>query len=57
MQRAVIAVQSDQHILDLFPVFYEKGVHHLPVVDADNHLLGMVTPKNLLLALHTDLKT
>ncbi len=57
MQRAVITVQPDQHILDLFPIFYEKGIHHLPVVDADNHLLGMVTPKNLLLALHADLKT
>ena len=57
MQRAVITVQPDQHILDLFPIFYEKGIHHLPVVDAENHLLGMVTPKNLLLALHADLKT
>jgi CBS domain-containing membrane protein len=57
MQRSVITVQPDQHILDLFPIFYEKGVHHLPVVDADKHLLGMVTPKNLLLALHADLKT
>ena len=57
MQRAVITVQPEQHILDLFPIFYEKGIHHLPVVDGDNHLLGMVTPKNLLLALHADLKT
>jgi CBS domain-containing membrane protein len=57
MEHAVITVQPDQHILDLFPIFYEKGIHHLPVVDANNYLLGMVTPKNLLLALHADLKT
>lgn len=55
MQTAVITVKDTQHILDLFPIFYEKGIHHLPVVDADNHLLGMITPKNLLVALHADL--
>ena len=57
MNTAVITVHPDQHILDLFPIFYEKGIHHLPVVDNDNKLLGMTTPKNLLIALHADLKT
>ena len=57
MNTAVITVHPNQHILDLFPIFYENGVHHLPVVDDDNKLLGMMTPKNLLIALHADLKT
>ena len=57
MNSQVITVHPDQHILDLFPIFYEHGVHHLPVVDHDNKLLGMTTPKNLLIALHADLKT
>jgi len=56
MQSPVITVQHDQHILDLFPIFYEKGIHHLPVVDAKNNLVGMITPKNLLIALHADLQ-
>ena len=55
MQTPVITVNPDQHILNLFPIFYEKGIHHLPVVDTENHLLGMITPKNLLIALHADL--
>jgi CBS domain-containing membrane protein len=55
MQTAVVTVEEDQHILDLFPIFYEKGIHHLPVIDADSCLVGMVTPKNLLVALHADL--
>ena len=54
MTTPVITIRKDQHILDLFPVFYEKGVHHLPVVDAQDKLVGMVTPKNLLAALHSD---
>ncbi|HFC91606.1 MAG TPA: HPP family protein [Leucothrix mucor] len=57
MNKEVITVHPDQHILDLFPIFYEKGIHHLPVVDNDNKLLGMTTPKNLLIALHADLRS
>jgi len=55
MSSPVITIREDQHILELFPVFYEKGVHHLPVVDADDCLVGMLTPKNLLAALHADM--
>ncbi|HGG60304.1 MAG TPA: CBS domain-containing protein, partial [Gammaproteobacteria bacterium] len=38
------------------PIFYEKGIHHLPVVNDDGQLVGMVTPKNLLIALHADIE-
>ena len=57
MKKSVVTVHPEQHILDLFPIFYEKGIHHLPVVDHDNRLLGITTPKNLLVALHADLQT
>ncbi len=55
MTTPVITIREDQHILDLFPVFYQQGVHHLPVVDANDRLVGMLTPKNLLAALHADM--
>ncbi len=55
MTTPVISIREDQHILDLFPVFYQQGVHHLPVVDANDRLVGMLTPKNLLAALHADM--
>jgi CBS domain-containing membrane protein len=55
MTTPVITIREDQHILELFPVFYEQGVHHLPVVDAESRLVGMLTPKNLLAALHADM--
>jgi CBS domain-containing membrane protein len=57
MKTKVVTIGPDQHILDLFPLFYEKGIHHLPVINKDKKLLGIITPKNLLLALHSDLKT
>lgn len=50
-----IIVWEDQHILDLFPVFYQKGVHHLAVVDFKGQLVGMLTANNLLAALHADM--
>ncbi len=56
MTAPAVTVSADQHILDLFPIFYEKGVHHLPVVDDAGKLVGMVTPKDLLIALHADLR-
>lgn len=55
MTTPVVSIRDDQHILDLFPIFYAKGVHHLPVVDSENRLVGMLTPKNLLAALHSDI--
>ncbi len=57
MKTKLITISPEQHILDLFPIFYEKGIHHLPVVREDKQLVGIITPKNLLLALHADLQT
>ncbi|HHJ19022.1 MAG TPA: HPP family protein [Gammaproteobacteria bacterium] len=54
MTTPVTTIKEEQHILDLFPLFYQKGIHHLPVVDDENHLRGMITSKNLLAALHSD---
>ncbi len=56
MTTPAITVNEKQHILDLFPIFYERGMHHLPVVNEDRKLTGMVTPKNLLIALHADIQ-
>ncbi len=55
MTAPVVTIREDQHILDLFPVFSEKGVRHLPVVDASSCLVGMLTPANLLAALQAEM--
>ena len=56
MQKKVVTIHQDQHIIDLFSIFYTKGLQHLPVVDDDDHLSGIITPRNLMIALYADLK-
>ena len=54
MNSPATSIRSDQHINELFACFYQQGHHHLPVVDEENKLVGMITPKDLLSALHSD---
>ena len=55
MTRKAVTVREDQHVMDLFPVYLSEGVHHLPVVDREGRLVGMVTPRDLLRALYGEL--
>ncbi len=55
MTRQVVTVREDQHVMDLFEIHLSQGVHHLPVVDRKSRLVGMITPKDLLRALHGEL--
>ena len=50
MSKPAITINAEQHILDLFELFYSHNIHHLPVVNSDNKLNGIITPKDLLLA-------
>ena len=56
MSKPPITVFEDQHVLDLVSLFYQKRVHHVPVIDRSRRLVGIVTPKHLLYALHADLR-
>ena len=55
MSRKVVTVREDQHVMDLFPIYLSQGVHHLPVVDDQNRLVGMITPKDVLKVLYGEL--
>ena len=50
MNKPAITISENQHILDLYELFYSHNIHHLPVVNNDNKLCGIITPKDLLLA-------
>ncbi len=50
MSKPAITISEEQHILDLFEIFYSHNIHHLPVVDSANKLCGIVTPRDLLQA-------
>ncbi|MCW8932080.1 MAG: HPP family protein [Gammaproteobacteria bacterium] len=50
MTKPAITIKEDQHILELFDIFYTQNIHHLPVLNSKNKLSGIITPKNLLMA-------
>lgn len=55
MTTEVVTVREDMHVLDAFRIFAEKKINHLPVVDADFRLIGIVTRLDLLSALVGDM--
>ncbi|MDG4555814.1 MAG: HPP family protein [Candidatus Contendobacter sp.] len=55
MTRTVQTVRENQSLLDLVPMLSDFGLHHLPVVDADGRLVGMITQSDLIAGLHWEL--
>jgi len=51
MESPAKTVQADTLLVDLVPLFSAGACHHLPVVDANNKLVGMVTQTDLIRAL------
>ena len=51
MTRRVRTVLPENTISDLVQGFSDGGLHHMPVVDDDDHLIGMVTQSDLVAAL------
>lgn len=52
MTRAVRVASDTLHVVELLPLFSEGGHHHLPVVNADKVLVGMITQSDVVRALH-----
>jgi CBS domain-containing membrane protein len=50
MARDVGVVGEDESVASLLQLFAEAGHHHVPVVDADRRLRGIVTPSDLIRA-------
>ncbi|GAC1631475.1 MAG: HPP family protein [Nevskia sp.] len=51
MTRRVRVVRADRPVVDLLGSFSDDGHHHLPVVDADNKLVGVITQSDFVRAL------
>lgn len=52
MATPVYTAREDAHIVELVPLLSEKGLHHIPIVNAENRLVGMVTQSDLIAALY-----
>ena len=47
MSRMVRVASADRHVVDLVPLFSEHGHHHIPIVDKDNRLVGIITQSDV----------
>jgi CBS domain-containing membrane protein len=52
MTRQVHTADSRMHIVELVPLLSEYGVHHIPVLDAERRLCGIVTNTDLVAGLY-----
>ena len=51
MTRLVRVTSADRHVVDLVPLFSQHGHHHIPVVDGEKRLVGIITQSDLVRAL------
>ncbi|WP_095983128.1 HPP family protein [Melittangium boletus] len=51
MSTRVRTATPEMHIAQLVPMMADTGLHHLPVVDADGRLVGIVTQSDLMAAM------
>ena len=51
MTRDVLTARPQQELVDLMAAFSDGGRHHLPVIDAERRLVGMVTQSDMVAAL------
>ena len=52
MTRNPVRIRSDRTLRDALQVMEENEFHHLPVLSADDHLVGIITERDCRLALH-----
>lgn len=51
MTRRVRVASVNRHLAELVPLFGSTGHHHIPIVDADDRLVGIVTQSDVVAAL------
>lgn len=56
MTRSVRVASSDRLLIDLVPVFSDGGHRHLPIIDAERRLVGIITQSDLIRALYHAVK-
>jgi CBS domain-containing membrane protein len=52
MTRQVRVATGDRPALELAPLFSDAGHHHIPIIDGEQHLVGMITQSDFVRALY-----
>lgn len=52
MTREVRVASVNRHVSELVPLFSEGGHHHIPIIDTERRLAGIITQSDLVRALH-----
>ena len=52
MTREVRVASQDRRISELVPLFSKDGHHHIPIIDGDMRLVGIITQSDLVKALY-----
>lgn len=56
MTRSVRVMSAQRHMIELVPLFSEDGHHHIPIIDDDKRLVGIITQTDLVRALYRAVK-
>lgn len=56
MTRQVRVASNDRPLIDLVPVFSDGGHRHIPIIDAQRRLVGIVTQSDLIKALYATVR-
>ena len=51
MTRRVRVTATERHLADLLPLFGSTGHHHIPVIDGEERLVGIITQSDVVAAL------
>ena len=52
MTTNVRVASADRSVAELMPIFSEHGHHHIPIIDAENRLVGIITESDFVRALY-----
>lgn len=52
MTRQVRVASADRYLIELLPLFSEHGHHHIPIIDHEQRLVGILTQSDMVGALH-----
>jgi CBS domain-containing membrane protein len=52
MTREVRVASMNRHLIELVPLFSEGGHHHIPIIDEERRLAGIITQSDLVRALY-----